>query len=920
MGGLCPIRHLNKNFPVQSSGNFYVIIQRENFSTFRIYGRFDMAIKIRRPVFYKISVVKEFTDRKELCAAFWKRYAKMLDEGSTVITFYGASGIGKSALLKKIEDEIKHRDELTRQECQFVHYDFKNNTDLLEVLKTIKFQLSEYGCSFPLFDTGNFYYSLKVGQDVTPPKATSMLDEIPWIKKMKKQLSRAGNVEEQAMPVIGTMKNVLNAASVESENLAQLFLAGTTQLLGASMPVVRTVTIFMSIADTLLMKYMNSKKVWDEDHAEVRFQLNARRQEKNPVALYEYLPTLFAMDVTDWLTETGNKVVIILDHYELTAKDDSWLCGDNGLILMMPNTLWTIAAENKLRWEGELADELEQHLMTALPPEDSNRFLKTAGVDNENLRAELVELTGGYPNFLALCVDFYSEYKSKNNAEPTIDEFGRKREEVVKKIFERISDDDAARDMTNFLCALNTWTDKLAVAVGKLTFNYFSYTTYERVKKFPFIQSESFRNEDLDLTIYRFDKTIQSLSIANIDKNLIADVKIAVDKHFKEYFAGKKVFDAEEIFYLKFWADFVVRFDDDAENLCCRYKETVSDYVATLTDYAGFDAAEEILKLFMTKLENLGETDSVPYTYFEMDLSRLRDAQGKYDEANALANSVYEKRVRLLGDKNVETVTAMHKLAISLRDLGRYDEALKMRETVLSLRKEIFGDEHPDTLTAMNNLAVSLSDVGRHDEALKMREQVLSAYKNIHGNEHPDTLAAMNNLALSLSNVGRHNDAVNLQETALKLSEKIFGDEHPDTLAAMNNLAVTFINLGRHNDAVALQEKVLTLSEKILGAEHPNTLAVMNNLALSLSNLNRYDDAAILQKKVLTLSEKILGEKHPNTLAAMNNFAWTLTTLGHHEEALTLIERALPLYKETFGDEHPDTKEIIALREKILTG
>ena len=138
-----------------------------------------MAIKIKRPAFYKISAVKEFTDRTEPRKAFWNRYAKMVSEGSTVISFYGAGGVGKSELLKKLEEEIKHHDKLTGNECKYVKYDFSFSTGLLDVLKTLKSQLSAYGCAFPLFDTGNYYYSLKIGQDVTPLKAKSMLEKIP---------------------------------------------------------------------------------------------------------------------------------------------------------------------------------------------------------------------------------------------------------------------------------------------------------------------------------------------------------------------------------------------------------------------------------------------------------------------------------------------------------------------------------------------------------------------------------------------------------------------------------------------------------------------------------------------------------------------------------------------------------------------
>ena len=49
--------------------------------------RYDMAIKIRRPAFYKTSNTKNFTDRSEPRKAFWDRYEKMVTENSSVITF-----------------------------------------------------------------------------------------------------------------------------------------------------------------------------------------------------------------------------------------------------------------------------------------------------------------------------------------------------------------------------------------------------------------------------------------------------------------------------------------------------------------------------------------------------------------------------------------------------------------------------------------------------------------------------------------------------------------------------------------------------------------------------------------------------------------------------------------------------------------
>ena len=891
-----------------------------------------MAIIRKRPTDFKPSAVKEFTDRVEPRRAFWKRYKKMTDEGSTIITFYGAGGVGKTTLLKKLEDEIKNINEGNDNKIKYVKYDLNISTDLREVLKTFKFQLAAYDCNFPLFDIGNYYYSLKTGQDITPLKAKSMMEKIPWLKEVKSKIQQVDKTLGKATPVVNT---------------AKMFFEITNEVLQA-IPVTRAITTCFSVADTLLTHYMESRQILDDEHKELHNQLKARRYEKNPVQLYEYLPILFAQDVTDWMQATGNKLVVLFDNYEslISAtsfaseeqlKRDLWLRGDMGLIFLIPDTLWTIAGRNKLRWGGELADELEQHLIKALSPEDSNWFLKRAGVENETLRGELVRLTEGYPIFLDLCVDVYAEYKRRYGKEPTIKEFGQKRQEVVARIFRYLDadKDDVAKDMLEFLCVLNVWTDELAVNIGEQALHNFSRNTYKRVKNFSFIQAERVENESLDLTFYRFDRTIQSIIIANCDQKLIDDVIAATNNYFQKFFADNTIFDAQNIFYLKLWAEFIICFATDSDSLREQYENTLAQRVDALIDFAEFDSVEDILNLFMSKIENLNEAESVPYEKFEVDLGWLRRAQGKYREAYEITNSAYEKLARLLGEKHPDTLDAMNNLALMLSDLGRYDNALTMQEKVLALRKEILGENHPDTIGAIGNLALTLSYLGHYDDALNFQEKALKLFKKILGEKRPDTLDAMNNLALTLIDLGRYEEALQVQEKVLTLRKEISGENHLDTLDAMNNLALTLNALGRYEEALQVQEKVLTLRKEILGENHPDTLLATNHLASTLSYLGRYDEALKVQEKILTLRKEILGENHPDTLDAMNNLALTLNDLGHYEEALEAQEKILTLRKEILGEKHPDTllamdclagtlsglgryNEALTLQEKIL--
>lgn len=360
-----------------------------------------------------------------------------------------------------------------------------------------------------------------------------MMERISWLNDFKNKLNAIDTITVKATPVLNT---------------AKMFFDMTDEVLQA-IPVTKAVMTCFSVVDTLLVKYMEETQVLDEDHKELRYQLNRRFQERNPIAIYEYLPALFAQDVADWLKATGNKLIVLLDNYELLIsetglateeqlKHDLWLRGDDGLIFMIPNTLWVIAGRNMIRWDGELADELNQHLIKALSPKDSDYFLRKAGIQNDTLRGELVRITEGYPIFLDLCVDVYTVYKRRNKTEPTIDEFGQKWQDVVARIFRYLDadKDDAAKDMLEFLCVLNVWTDDIAVDIGKQVLQNFSPNIYKRVKEFSFIQAECLSSEDADLIIYRFDRTIQSILFGECDKRLVDDVKTATNEYFRNFF------------------------------------------------------------------------------------------------------------------------------------------------------------------------------------------------------------------------------------------------------------------------------------------------------------------------------------------------------------------------------------------------
>ena len=136
--------------------------------------------------------------------------------------------------------------------------------------------------------------------------------------------------------------------------------------------------------------------------------------------------------------------------------------------------------------------------------------------------------------------------------------------------------------------------------------------------------------------------------VSNCDEKLIEDVKNAVDNFFSGFFANKKNFTPQEIFYLNLWAKFIIRFVDDENKILEMYREKFEKLIAALTANANFNAA---------------------------------DLQKK-----ALTLSK-----KILGEEHPNTITAMINLAIYLHNIGLDEESNELQEkiTILNERKKI---------------------------------------------------------------------------------------------------------------------------------------------------------------------------------------------------------------------------------------
>ena len=390
--------------------------------------------------------------------------------GVSVLNYYGIGGIGKSALLNRIMRELGGRAQYKK--IVVLYHDFANGTDLRDILQAWKVALEKFGCEFPYFELGNFYLLLKEGNtDIDKPKMKSQLEKNPWLNRIKNSLNSTTNLSDAAVP-----------GAVAITTIAEI----TADALGI-IPGVKTVNELARAFNNYLAA--NKTEAQLKKNESLLEELERRAKLRTLDALKTYLPTLFAQDIFDWSNGEKN-FVIFLDTCEVLTggkklgannlRRDWWLIGDkdaDGLISMIPATLWVAASRNKLPWSG--AEIISQRL-DSLTDNETRAFLEKTQVE-ESLHEKFLEASKGYPIFLV-------ELARKKNIADV-------REEIIERTLRDLNATE--RTMLQRLCALGKWTDEIARA------EKFNPHTYRKLKELSFIQPAEEKFFTLDPTLQK---------------------------------------------------------------------------------------------------------------------------------------------------------------------------------------------------------------------------------------------------------------------------------------------------------------------------------------------------------------------------------------------------------------------------------
>ena len=790
-----------------------------------------------------------FVDREPQRHAFKRHLLEIQRTGinadGMILIYSGVGGIGKTLLFNEFEKLA------AAQGKQFVRYDFAgNNTNPITALKNLRQELvKKYQMEFPLFDKGLIYFAQKDGF-VSSEQIKNVLKSSSLFRSFKKKISSANTANNMAAGAAKIGDGVLNDDGGiwdSLETLAQNALEVT--------PFVKFAKPVLNFIDEMIARNEEFSRKKNDVYKQTAEELEARNQ-NDSAYIEEFLPTLFARDLTFWLEKNKTDLIIFLDTYEkLTGEEggnkkvrlrsenrdvpvDWWV----GELLAADRVMWVIAGRYKLKKIGEInlkyCGQLENYTVDVFDKHWANKYLERLGIAEGDLRQKIIDVTGGHPFYLNKC---FITYDNKRGEKLQPSDFGENQDEVIARAVGTLN--EAGQFMAQNLCILGRWTDEIAAEV----IESFNNVTYKRIKNlFARADSSSLADEKL----YTFDRTIDAFFFPGLKsdvtcRRLFADIRTKADAYFKKAFDEIDSYEKCEL-YLGMWSDIVLRTTDKPAELMTLYEE---NFVPLENRFDRSTWATVIQKF----LDKIGDKEPLPHAYFQDRLGRIRFDQDRIKEALELSEAAYSE-VKDLPLSNTERpfkLSIMRGLAEVFQRLERYTDEISLCKEMISECERYLPNDIDSIVAVKNTLANAFYRVDRRDDAIEIWRQIVEA---LDGRDDERYIDAAYNLANVLEQWQDNESALPLRRKIVALYEKN-NDEYVLARRALDDLIYT---LEKFSDKEHLEEKaayyrrLVTIHEK----RGDDTSYLLEDFAETLQKLGLDDEAAQISERLASRSAR----------------------------------------------------------------
>lgn len=797
-----------------------------------------------------------FVDREEARQHFWDNYNNInRNDGEwpiTILNYYGISGIGKTNLCKKLEEEIGMSD----LEIKYIHYSFKSNSNVLSTLYALRnLFTNKYNFEFPMFDMAYVQYAVKSGD-----------------------LTKENEIES----IISSSK----------------FLSGIIAV--ADVTPKYNINIISAAFKCIDLCVVGIREVLNKNKSELQKMDNSIPEE-----ILSRLPVLFAKDLNNQIITLDNPIVVILDNYENLVNelsdignplyDDLWLRGNNGIILNIPNVVWILCGQEQLKWndmDTEWEDSIKPFVLETLKEPYARDYLEIYGVKDEELITQLCVLTDGMPIYLYLCVEIYFSILN-NRRIPSIADFGTVKTELVNRYVHQLNTEE--QTIISLLSCLDVWSDNLIEELleGLKLHNMKQY--YKKIKRKSYIQAES--------GVYEFSlhSTVAKVIFESFaDKDIIKECMLFLEEklftsNVNLDFINKKLY----LSYIKCKLKTIDNYDDMLDFVTSR--KFILGYLIEKKDLLFFKSCYELVSSKISlEYKNTFISGAIMYMYarylFEIGEFQLTIKKSKI-AWNTLKNN----------GGNADLCEDVKNLMAQAYDsLSEFTESYIIRREILESRIRLYGENAHSTISMFHNIAVSYIQQKEYEKALPILSKVYEARNNEKIEDKIDLYKIVSVISTVFYELDDTEYASKWCKRAIKLSDECFGKEHINSLSARRDLYKIEL---KQKSFVSSRELFFILDKfnDTLGKDAPETIDTLYDCTISaLCDRTSSERGAILENlnSIHSYNMKKYGETHSRTLGNIMEKAIYYSMEGDHIKSRDIL---LDLYNklvEQYGSDH----------------
>ena len=310
--------------------------------------------------------------------------------------------------------------------------------------------------------------------------------------------------------------------------------------------------------------------------------------------------------------------------------------------------------------------------------------------------------------------------------------------------------------------------------------------------------------------------------------------------------------------------------------------------------------------LYRAALANL-TPDSAMALEASLNFGMNLTAEGRFDEAAALLNTVCEKFKTTYGPTALQVIYARLAIGANFVERGDFKTGLTLATALLNDPNGLNNSSvNPDLIeSCLSQIAGCYRELGQYADAESYNRRILDMVKARQGDQTEDYGRGLQRMGRLYTDMQKYKAADTLFLQAKEIIDKKYSGRvfQADLLFDMARLQ---IDLGHYDKAESLLNTAIDIKKNALTPRHSEVADCLVELAYVKTQKNQLSEAENAYKLALSIEDETVGRIHPTYSLGLSRLGLLYASENKLDDAEKALKEALSLREQNLPAGHRD--------------